>query len=180
MGITLTGGATAGTFIESRGAYRATWRRNTAAIAAAEALTLGGMDSSQATLAARLDENLAGTGFYRGSPLSWDGDRITWDLVAVTAAGGLTTAQAAAKLQGASPLLILESFGPRARVATEPAREAERATATTTSAAAHPAAFAAGGWGDKLWTGLKAFGLTAGVLAAAGVGLFLYLQKRGK
>lgn len=169
-------GLTAGDLITGGGTYRVAWARDPVRIAAAETATLGWIDTTQGTLAAKLDAALAGTGFYRASPLAWSPDTITWDLVATTnqPTTGTTASQAVDRLNHASAFLSVVAFGPRARVAGEANRERQRATTDRVAATAADASNPF----HNLWNGLKAFGLTTAIIAAGGLAVYAYLLTR--
>lgn len=174
-------GTTPGDFIVDKAPYRAHWVTRPAEIVAAEVASAGIVDTSLPTLARKLDEVVGAAGFMRASPLSYDTNegRISWDLVSNSRAVGLTVAQACTRLTDlVSPLMTLERFEERALIAGEARREADRVAAAAASEASHPDATAAGGWVSNLLGGLKAFGITTAILAALGVGGYLYVTRR--
>jgi hypothetical protein len=172
---TLLKGLTAGELLTPQAPYRATWRRDTVAIAAVETVTLGGAKTTQADLATELDEQLSTTCFVRGGPIVYTPTVITWDLVARSNALHLTAAQGARLLDQASAYLRLETLEPRTRVTGDAAREAQRAASEVVAAAqvaSRPTAI------DNLLGGLKAFGLTTAVLAVGGLVAYFALTRR--
>lgn len=170
-------GLSSGELLTPNAAYRATWSRRSGVIAAAETVTLGAVKTDQASLAADLDEQLSTTCFYRGSPLSFGADVITWDLVARSNAAQVTAAQGARGLDQASAYLKLETLTPRARTPDNAQRESARAAAeaaTQAAVSARPSVV------DKLLTGLKAFGLTTAVLGLAAVAVYAYATRKAR
>lgn len=165
--------------ITGGGGYRAAWARDTVTIDAAEVATLGWVDTSQGNLAAKLDAGLTGSGFYRASPLAWDDDVITWDLVATTNQpnAGQTAAQAAARLDACTPFLRLKAFAPRVRAGSDADRQKERDTVTKETQR-REAETGVSGILARLGNGLKAFGLTTVAIVVVGAGAYLYLTRK--
>lgn len=165
--------------ITGGGGYRAAWHRDATAIGLGETATFGWVDTTQSGLASKLDLALAGTGFYRASPLAWGPETITWDLVATTnqPRAGRTVAQAVATLDACSPYLRVAAFAPRVRAGSDAERQSERDAVT------HEVdrRVASESWTAKaghLFDGLKAFGLSAVAVVVIGAGAYLYLTRK--
>lgn len=172
-------GVSPGDLLTGGGRYRASWRRNTAALATSETVTLGAFDGSPSRLAGDLDAGLGPTKLFRASPLAWDADgRITWDLTAAGASAlpvGYTIAQAADQLNRVSPYLTLDRLESRNIPTATTNREAERAQASNAASERQKAEVH---WWDTLLGGLKAFGITTAVVALGGLAAYAYLTRR--
>lgn len=170
------GGLTAGTRCTERQALRASWTRDTVRLAAAEVTTLGLVNTNQATLAQQLDEALGPLGVIRASPFAFGPSSITWDLTVNRYGVGLTAAQLASALDGANPYLRLQVLETRVVKSGETTREEDRAKLDTEVVAV---AAAERNPLQQFLDGLKGFGLTVGVLAVVGLGVYAYFRSKG-